>query len=247
MTGQIPVRPESATVHIEDVRPVGSRISWGAIVAGSVLALALYFLLTMFGSAVGFSISGHTSAHTLGIAAAVSAIFATVVCLFVGGFIASQLTVGENQKEAALYGLLVWAVVFAMLLWLMATGVRTGFNAMLGVAATGTVAAANTTQDDWEATARRAGFTQSQIDDVRDRVKKAPADARAAVEDPTTRSKAEDAAREFSDHATKVTWYAFLGTLLSMLAAAAGGYVGAGPTFRLFAVRRVRPGVPVRP
>lgn len=36
-------------VDVEDVVPVQSRISWGAILAGSALALALYFLFTLLG------------------------------------------------------------------------------------------------------------------------------------------------------------------------------------------------------
>ena len=228
-----------AHVHTEDLMPVRSRISWGAITAGSVLALALYFLLTLLGGAIGFSISGNTSANTLGTAAAVWAIIVTALCLFIGGFVASQLTVGENKTEAALYGLLVWAVVFAMLLWLMATGVRAGFNAMVGVATAGSAAvsatAQNTTQEDLEAYARKAGYTQQQIDEMKQKAKDAPAQAKQATEDPATKQKAEAAAHDAGEAATKVTWYTFLGTLVSMIAAAAGGYVGAGPTFRLFA------------
>lgn len=230
----------TSSVQTEDLVPVRSRISWGAIVAGSVLALALYFLLTLFGGAIGFTISGSTTSQTLGIAAAVWAVLVTAVCLFIGGFVASQLTVGENKTEAMMYGLLVWAVVFAMLLWLMATGVRVGFNAMVGVATSGSAVAnataQNTTQEDWEAVARRAGFSQQQVDDVKQKAKDAPAQAKQAIDDPATRQRAEAVAHDAGEAATKVTWYTFLGTLVSMLAAAAGGYVGAGPTFRIFAV-----------
>ncbi len=228
-----------SSVHVEDLMPVRSRVSWGAIAAGSVLALALYFLLTLLGGAVGFSISDKTTAHGLGIAAAVWAIAVTAGCLFVGGFVASHLTVGENPREGALYGLFVWAVVFAMLLWLMASGVRSGFNAMVGVATAGGAAAnaagSNLSQADFEEYARRAGYTQQQIDDLKGRVKAAPADAKAVAEDPATKAKAEQFARDAGEAATTVAWYTFLGTLVSMLAAAAGGYVGAGPTFRLLA------------
>ncbi|MDY3555234.1 hypothetical protein R5W24_004373 [Gemmata sp. JC717] len=232
-------------VGVEDLAGVRSRISWGAILAGSVLAVALYFLLTLLGGAIGFSVSDKFGGRTIGIAAAVYAIVVTAFCLFAGGFVASQLTTGENKREAAMYGLLVWAAVFAMLLWLMASGVKAGFNSMVGVATAGgnvaDVAAKNVSQADAEEAARRFGFTQQQIDEVKAKAKSAPADARAAAEDPANRQRAEDAAREAGDVATRVTWYSFLGTLVSMLAAAAGGYVGAGPTFRLFAVPTVRP------
>jgi len=87
------------------------------------------------------------------------------VCLFVGGFVASQLTAGENKRDAALYGLFVWAAVFAMLLFLVATGVRAGFGAMVGVATASTAvadtAARHTSQEDVEAMFRRPNTANS--------------------------------------------------------------------------------------
>ena len=45
----------------------------------------------------------------------------------------------------------------------------------------------------------------------------------------------EQAKRDTAEAGRKVTWWAFVGTILSMAAAPGGGYLGAGPTFRLFA------------
>jgi len=232
------------TVDAHDLLPVHSRVSWGAITAGSVIALAMYFLLTLLGGAIGFTLSDYAQAETIGTMTAVWAIAVTAVCLYMGGFVASQLTTGENRAEAMVYGLLVWAVVFAMLVWLMATGVRAGFNAMLGVATAGTTiaetATRNMSQEDMEAAARRFGFDQSQIDAVKERARNAPAEARQAAEDPATREKVNAVAREVGEKATKVTWYTFLGVVISMLAAAIGGYIGSGPNVRVFGTA-VRP------
>jgi len=231
---------DTSAVYAEDLVPVRSRISWGAITAGSVLALALYFLLTLLGGAVGLSVSDRLEGRTIGIGAAVYAILVTASCLFVGGYVASQLTTGENRTEGLVYGLLVWGVVFAMLLWLMASGVRAGFNTMVGVATAGSTAvgetARNTTAGDWEAAAGRAGVPADQIAAWKERVRNAPAEARIAAEDPANREKAAEMAREANEVATRVTWYTFLGTLVSMVAASVGGYVGSGPTLRLFAM-----------
>ncbi len=219
-------------VDVGDMVGVRSRISWGAIVAGSVLSLALYFLLTLLGGAIGLSVSDKFAGKNIGLAAAVYAIVVTAACLFVGGFVASQLTTGENKREAAMYGLLVWAAVFTMLLWLMATGVRAGFNTMVGVATVGS----NVADADWETGAQRAGVPPERINEWKEKIKSAPADAKATLEDPATKAKAEQAARDAAEVTTRVTWWSFLGTLISMIAAAVGGYVGAGPTLRLFAV-----------
>jgi hypothetical protein len=236
-------------IQTEALLPVHSRVSWGAITAGSVIALALYFLLTLLGGAIGFSLKDYSNAETIGKMGAIWAIAVTACCLYMGGFVASQLTTGENRGEGAVYGLLVWAVVFAMLVWLMATGVRAGFNAMLGVATAGTnlvdTAARNTSSEDWEAAARRYGFDQAQIDVVKERVRNAPAEARNAVEDPATRDKVSTMTREVGEKATQVSWYTFLGTVISMLAAAFGGFIGSGPSVRVF-VAPVRPTVATR-
>lgn len=213
-------RADGVVVQPEDLMSVRSRISWGAIVAGSALAIALYFLLTLLGAAIGLSIGDRVDANNLSIGAAIYAILITAVCLFVGGYTASQLTAGENRTEAAIYGLLVWAVVFALLLSLMATGVRAGFTAMVGVSTAGN----NVNQGDFEAAARRAGYSQAQIESFKQNVQNAPAEARQAAQNP-----------ENEAAATRVAWYAFLGTLVSMLAGVAGGYVGSGPRMRLFA------------
>jgi hypothetical protein len=94
---------------------------------------------------------------------------------------------------------------------------------MVGLA---TVASGTTTQD-WAAAARRAGVPQERIDEFRRSVAEAPATARRTVENPENQEAAVQATRN-------ATWWAFAGTLLSMIAAALGAVAGAGPAFRLF-------------
>ena len=214
-------------VKAEDLIPVHSRVAWGPIFAGAVLSLATYLLLTLVGTALGLSIHGRVSDRGLAVGAVVWAVLVTAWSLFVGGFVASLFTTGENKFEGVVYGLIVWAVVFAMIVGLLAAGVRAGFGAMVGVAQTaGSAAAAN---GNWEDLARRNGATDADIARARADMSTAPASVRDAVNDPATRQAAED-------HATRAAWYSVLGTVLAMLAAGVGGYVGAGPTFRLVTV-----------
>jgi hypothetical protein len=206
-------------VHAEDVIPVRSRINWGAIVAGSALALAIAILLSLLGSAIGLSISDNVNDRSLQIGAVIWAILVTAGGLFLGGFVASQLTTGENKVEGALYGVLVWALTFALLVTVLANLARTSFSAMLTMANNPNVANANTAN--FDDALRRAGVPQEQIDRAR---------ANANPNDPANRQALEE-------NATRAAWYSFLGTLVSMIAAALGGYIGAGPHLRLFTVR----------
>jgi hypothetical protein len=215
-------------VRAEDVFGVTSRIKWGPLLAAAAVSVAVYFLLTLLGTAIGLSVGDRVSGEALGTGAVVWAVLTTAVALFVGGYLASQLSVGETRAEAMVYGVVVWAAVFAMLMWLMASGVRAGYTAVVGMANV----AANTDAQSWEDAARRAGVPQERIDQARESVRNAPADARQAANDPANRQMA-------AENATKAAWWAFAGTLLSMLAAVGGAVAGAGPAFRILPTARV--------
>src|SRR5947209_3820992 len=90
------------TVRVEDVVPLRSRVCWPAIFAGAVLALAVFFVLTLLGAAVGLSVYDSASSRALNTGAAVWAVASTIAALFLGGWFVSQATVGENKLEAAL-------------------------------------------------------------------------------------------------------------------------------------------------
>jgi hypothetical protein len=208
-------------VQAEDVIPVRSRVSWAAIVAGSLLALAAILVLNLLGTAIGLSIHDNVSGRTLAIGAVVWAVLVTAGSLFLGGFIASQMTTGENKAEGVLYGLLVWAITFGLVIFMAAQGLKAGISGIVGMANAQT--ASGTT---WEDNLRNMGVPQNEIDRVRATIP----DASARANDPANRQQVED-------NATRAAWYAFLGTMIAMAAAAIGGYVGSGPTLRLFTIR----------
>ena len=55
--------------------------------------------------------------------------------MFLGGWTTSRLAVGETKLEAVLYGVILWGVLFLGMIWLIGTGVRVGFGAMVSGAA----------------------------------------------------------------------------------------------------------------
>ncbi|MFO0970130.1 MAG: hypothetical protein U0793_31655 [Gemmataceae bacterium] len=210
----------------EDVFSVGSRISWGAILAGSVLALAILFLLTLLGGAVGLSIGDRVEPSKLRTGAVIWALVTTCAALFVGGLAISQFTVGETKAEAVMYGLIMWALLFGFLLALSAAGVRAGLGATANMANLAETA----TTESWDASARRAGVPADQIDAWRTKLSER-ADKSPGV--PAS----DDTRKANHEAATRITWYTFLGVWVSMMAAAAGAWVGAGPTFRAVVIR----------
>jgi len=216
----------SDSPQAEDLVSVGSRISWGAIVAGSFLALAMHVLLTVLGAAVGLQMSDNVENATLRNTALIWAVIVVATSFFVGGLVTSLFTVGENKVEACIYGVVMWAFVTGVLLMMAASGVRAGYNGLLGVANV----AQGTSRSDWETAAKDAGVSPEQLDAWRKQAASNVANASNKAQDPQTRENVRQSAQT-------AAWYVFGGTWLSMLAAALGAYVGAGPTFRLVNVR----------
>ena len=158
---------DNREVRFEDVVGLKSRISWGAVIAGSVVALAVYLLLTLFFTGLGLSLSeAGVRQGVIGTGAIICGIVSIVVALFCGGYVTTQLTAGETKQEAVIHGVLTWATVTGLSLFLVAMGVRAGYNAALGAAY-----AANATDDrfrpNWEQAARDAGVPQADIDRAR--------------------------------------------------------------------------------
>jgi len=211
------------TVSAETRTSVGTRISWGAVCAGVVITLAMQLLLGILGAAVGLSVVDQVNPSNLQTGAIVWAILTSATSLFVGGLITSLLTERENKTEGAISGVVMWGLVFAVMLFMGAAGIRGGVGLMSGMSD----ATRTNTEPGWEAGAKQAGVTQQQIDDWRTKANNSAQQA----QNPQAQQEAKDAARRF-------TWYAFAGTWLGMIVAAVGGYVGAGPTFRVLTIAR---------
>ena len=204
---------------MEDVVEVGSRVSWGAILAGAVMALAVSFVLTLLGSAIGFSASDAVSNNTLAWGSGIWAILAMVVALFIGGWITSQCVVGETKTESVVHGVIMWGVTFAMVMWFATAGISTGLSGMMQTANV----ASNVSQENWQQFARAAGVPADQLETW-------TAQASATARDPQQQAEAREQAQET---ATYASWWTLAGTVLSMIAAVGGALAGAGPTFRL--------------
>jgi hypothetical protein len=200
------------TVETSDVVSVGSRISWGAVLAGAAVALALMVALGVLLTAIGLSVRDAMSDRSNFIMAMICSIVTLLAALFVGGFVVSRITAGEDKTEAITYGVVLWGVLFVAAAALSATGVNIGMQAVN----VGTSPRA----DAWLSEVYdRAGIEQ----DVRTKLGKAAEEVRGQV-DPK-----------------EVAWWTFGGILLSIAAAVAGSVAGAGPTLVLRALRDRRP------
>jgi len=211
---------------VPDLMGVTSRVSWSAILAGTVIALACYTALTFLFAAIGITMSDvGVRGNAIGVGALIAAIFTIVVSLFIGGWVASQMTVGENRQEAIIYGLLTWGAVTAVSLWMVSAGVQAGYFAAVG----GTAVVQNNQRiPSWEESAQAAGVPQDQINEWK--AKADPNRIRAAANNPENQEKAREAAMY-------TAWIALVGTLLSMASSIGGAMVGRGVAFHLYPTR----------
>ena len=208
-----------------DLLAVRSRVSWGAIAAGAMVALAVYFLLTLLGVALGIEAAARGTEYNLGMGAAIYAIFALLASMFFGGWATSRLAVGETKLEAVLYGVILWGVLFTGMLWLVSNGIRVGYVALVGTASGAyTTEAGELDYARLGEALRRAGVDRATAD-------KAVGEIRRVQSDPNA---LPDVARENVDRrsATEVaraaSWYALLGVVISMAAVILGSLIGSG-------------------
>jgi len=225
---------DTATAHeprdlAPDLVGVKSRVSWSAIFGGAIIALACCFVLTLLLGAVGISLTEagvRTNAVSIGVLIAV--ILTIIVSLFLGGWIASQLTVGENRQEAVIYGLLTWAVATAIFMGLAGMSAKAGYFAVVGGSM---MAQNNPNAPRWEDGLKAAGMSDARIAEIRAGLD--PERLRAAANDPAEQERAREGAMA-------AAWIALVATMLGMAASVCGAVVGRGTSFRLYPVARVR-------
>ncbi|HEY4136346.1 MAG TPA: hypothetical protein VGO34_14155 [Alphaproteobacteria bacterium] len=95
------------------------RVSWGAVIAGAIVAIAVGALLSVLGVAVGATTidaveRASPSAGTLGLASGIWATFAALLAMGIGGYVAARLSGTTSNQDGILHGLTVWALALLL-------------------------------------------------------------------------------------------------------------------------------------
>jgi len=126
---------------VEGAPTLASRISWGAILAGAIVALAIGLMLNTLGAAVGAAMADTNARHipdasSFGIGAGLWLLISNLIGLAVGGYTAARLSGTADGTDSTLHGLAVWAAT------LLISAVLLG-NLIAGVASTAISGASN--------------------------------------------------------------------------------------------------------
>lgn len=120
ITDNAPSQHITGTAPAADM-PEGSYVDWAAILAGSIFALAISFLLISFGASLGLSLTSPyrgegVSAAWLAIAAGIWLAWVMVVGFGAGGYICGRMrrragdaSAHEVEARDGMHGLMVWA------------------------------------------------------------------------------------------------------------------------------------------
>jgi hypothetical protein len=202
-----------------------ARISWGAIFAGAIIALATQLVLTLIGTAVGLATLNpatgqNPSGTTLGIGAGIWLVISSLVSLFLGGYIAGRL---GGTFNGWLHGLATWATVTMFTILLLTTAA----GGLIGTASG--LASFAVDKSDRVSPTQLPPAVQQQIDQFTAQARVSADQAAAQAQQTTPEQKAAEA-RQVGQRAAKGgavgTGAAALGLILGALAAAFGGKTG---------------------
>ncbi len=213
-----------------------ARISWGAIFAGAVIALAVQLVFTLIGVSIGMATldpatGDSPTGASLGIGAAVWVIVSGLVSLFASGYVAARF---GGTFNGWLHGLATWGAVTMFTIMLLTTAAGTLIGTASGLARF----AAN--NGDKAAQIQLPPAVQQQLDRLQAQAgqtadqaavqaQQTTQQAQTAVQQPGTQP-IENQARVAADRAATGgamgTGAAAFGLILGAIAAAFGGKVG---------------------
>lgn len=123
-----PIPPRSSDITIEQSRPgILKRISWGAVIAGVVVALVVQLMLSLLGLGIGFgSIDPMQQSNPfsgLGTGALIWWVVSMLIALFLGGMVSSRLAGVPRASDSILHGVLTFSVFTLVSFYLITTAV----------------------------------------------------------------------------------------------------------------------------
>lgn len=189
------------------------RISWGAVIAGVILSLIIYLIMSVLGTAIGASLlapmSQHNPGRAFGFGSGVWVIVTTVLAVFVGSYFAGRCA----PVLGWLHGLLAWAVMTLLLVYGMTSIIGGAVSVAGNVASTtATVGAAAGNQGDG-----------SLVDSAKQQAQTALAAAASAVSSPDAQ---QDATQTAARGIARATWYSFAALVVGAIIAVVSGSAG---------------------
>lgn len=138
-----PNEPHTTRIPVErheEPRTLASairRVSWGAILAGAVVAIVTQIALSLMGLGLGLgAFDPATSGDTLrglGIGAGLWLLVSTIVAFYTGGYVAGRMAGLPRRPDGMLHGIVAWGVVSLFTVYLASSAVGSVVSGAFGV------------------------------------------------------------------------------------------------------------------
>src|SRR6516162_8352063 len=142
--------PAYSSVYPSDETPVAarpgwrrsySRISWGSVIAGAVVAAASFILLSLLGVAIGagglrFTQTTAADVASYGLGAGIWTAINLILSLAFGGYVAARLSGTHSHLNAELHGITVWALALLFLTVLLTQAIGSILGTVASTAST---------------------------------------------------------------------------------------------------------------
>ncbi|WP_250478326.1 MULTISPECIES: hypothetical protein [unclassified Caballeronia] len=193
------------------------RISWGAVIAGVILSLIAYLVLTVLGTAIGASVLSPLTQPdpTRGFAFGSGAymIAMTVIAVFIGSYFAGRCA----PVLGWLHGLLAWAVMIIVMAYGATSLVGSAVNTAGNIASTGaTVTAA----------ANPSAASGTMMGSLKAQVQGAVASATAMASSPQAEADTRQAADTAARGVARASWFSFAALVVGAIIALVSGGAG---------------------
>jgi hypothetical protein len=113
------------------------RVSWGAIFAGSLVAIVVDIMLSLLGLGIGLGIISPATEDNplgmIGIGAGIWMGISALIALFAGAWVAGRLAGIPRRSIGAIHGIVVWGVAALFSFFVMTTAVGSLISGITGV------------------------------------------------------------------------------------------------------------------
>jgi hypothetical protein len=214
-------------------------VSWRAIFAGVLVALAVELLLTLLGFAVGLTAFRPTGeiARSVGLGIGLWLIITAIASVFAGAYFGSRVAGDPWKGDGVAHGVMVWAGFSLLSLWLVGSGLGKILNTATGLAGSATSSMSAPSSGDLEEQAIQSlvGLGYSRADAEIIVMQAAPSAPSMREPEPMGRpgmqapsdAHARKTASDVATGGAVASWVAFGIALLSLGGGALGGMLGA--------------------
>lgn len=181
-----------------------NKVNWGAIFAGTFIALLSQLFLGLLGLAIGLSVLNPGQAispQSVGMGTVIWLVIVTLISVFVGTFAAGRYASFQSRFDGIFHGITTLAFLTVISLFLFTSGISSIVGGTLSL-----------------------GIQAAKSPQVQQQVMPSQTTGAAA---PTMTSQQQLALKQQADrYATGTAWTAFITILLAIITATAGGYLG---------------------